>query len=59
MGNFQNSELQKVYKDEDSLWYIERQIRKRKRNNKIEWLCTFEGWSSKFDQWISEEDIIE
>jgi hypothetical protein len=31
-GNFNESEIQKVDKDEDTLWYIEKEIRKRKRN---------------------------
>jgi hypothetical protein len=31
-GNFNESEIQKVDKDEDTLWYIEKKIRKRKRN---------------------------
>ena len=35
-GNFNESELQKVNKDEDTLWYIEKKIRKRKRNCQIQ-----------------------
>ena len=35
-GNFNESELQKVDKDEDTLWYIEKKIRKRKRNGQIQ-----------------------
>lgn len=35
-GNLNESELQKVDKDEDTLWYIEKKIRKRKRNGQIQ-----------------------
>ena len=35
-GNFNESEIQKVDKDEDTLWYIEKKIRKRKRNGQIQ-----------------------
>ena len=41
-GNFNESELQKVDKDGDTLWYIEKKIRKRKRNCNIQWLVKFE-----------------
>ena len=41
-GTFFKSELQKVDKDEDTLWYIEKKIRKRKRNGQIQWLLKFE-----------------
>lgn len=56
-GNFYSNELLKVDKDEDALWFIEKQIRKRRRNGQIEWLCKFEGWPNKFNQWLPEKDI--
>ena len=56
-GNFYESELQKVDKDEDSLWFIEKQIKKRKRNGKIQWYVKFEGWPDKYNQWIDETEI--
>ena len=49
-GNFYESELQKVDKDEDTLWYIEKEIRKRKREGQIQWLVKFEGWPDKYNQ---------
>ena len=35
-GNFNEFELQKIDKDEDTLWYIEKKIRKGKRNGQIQ-----------------------
>lgn len=55
-GNFYESELQKVDKDEDSLWFIEKQIRKRKRNGQVEVLVKFDGFDHRFNQWIPEKD---
>jgi len=58
-GNFYESELQKVEKDENTLWYIEKKIRKRKRNGHVQWLVKFEGWPDKYNQWMDEKDITE
>lgn len=58
-GNFYESELQKVNKDVDAMWFIEKKIRKRKKNGKIEWLVKFDGWPDKFNQWIAEKDITD
>jgi vacuolar-type H+-ATPase catalytic subunit A/Vma1 len=51
--------LQKVEKDKNALWFIEKKLRKRKRTGKIQWLVKFEGWPDKYNQWINEEDITE
>lgn len=56
-GNFYESELQKVDKDEDALWFIEKKIRKRIRKGAVEWLVKFDGWPEKYNQWIPEDDI--
>ena len=50
-GNFYESEL------EDALWFIEKKLKKRKRNGEIQWLVKFEGWPNKYNQWISEKDV--
>jgi len=57
MGNFYQSELQRVEKDGNAFWFIEKKIRKRKRAGKIVWLVKFDGWPSKYNQWILEKDI--
>jgi hypothetical protein len=56
-GNFYGSELQKVEKDENALWIIDKKIRKRTVNGKVEYLVSFEGWPSKYNMWVSASDI--
>ena len=46
-------------KDENTLWYIEKKIRKRKRKGQIQWYVKFEGWPDKYNQWIDEKDITD
>ena len=58
-GNFYESELQKVEKDENALWFIEKKIKKRKHRGHVQWYVKFEGWPDKYNQWIDEKDIIE
>lgn len=58
-GNFHEAELQKIEKDEDALWLIEKVVRKRKRNGQMQYLCKFEGFDDSFNQWIPEKDTID
>lgn len=58
-GLFYEQEMIKVDKDENSIWYIEKKVKKRKRNGHIQWLVKFEGWPDKYNQWIEEGDITE
>lgn len=58
-GLFYESEMVKVNKDEDVMWYVEKKIRKRKRNGRVQWLVKFEGWPNKYNQWLNEEDITD
>ena len=58
-GNFYESELQKVSKDEDALWFIEKKLRRRQKNGEIQWLVKFDGWSDRYNQWIPEKDITD
>ena len=55
--NFYASELQNFVKDENTLWYVEKKTRKRKRNGLIEWLVKFECCPDKYNSWMSERDI--
>lgn len=45
-GTFYQSELQRVDNDDSSLWFIEKQLRKRKRAGQIE-VCGFLNQTSK------------
>jgi len=41
----------------DDIYRIEKVIRTRRRNGKLEKLVRWEGFSSKFDSWISDDNI--
>lgn len=56
-GSFYESEMQRVDKEENSLWIVEKILKKRKRKGKTEYLCKFQGWSSQYKEFISEENI--
>ena len=56
---FYTSELQKVIKDEQTIWRIDKILRKRKRSGKNEVLVRWLGWPKKFDSWVLEKDIKE
>lgn len=58
-GDFYENDLQKVDKNEESLWMIEKIIQKRKRKGVTELLVKFESWPEKFNQWIKESDIVD
>lgn len=56
-GNFYTSEMLPVNKDINSTWYAEKNLRKRKRNGKVQWLVKFEGWPNTYNQWLNESEI--
>ena len=58
-GDFYENDMQKVYKEEDSLWLVEKLIKKRKRKGQTEWLVKFQSWPDKFNQWVKESDIVD
>lgn len=49
-GLFYSCELQKVDKDENSLWFIESILKKRKRNK-------WQGFNSTFNSWVDGKDV--
>jgi len=51
------NELLKVNKDENSLWFIERIVKKRKRNNKLQYYVRWLGFPPSFDSWVNESDV--
>lgn len=58
-GDFYENDLQIVKKDADSLWIVEKVIKKRKRGRKTELFVKFESWPEKFNQWVKESDIVD
>ena len=56
-GTFYESELQKVNKDKDTLWRVDKVLKKRKRQGKEEWLVSFVGWPKKFNMWLPRENV--
>lgn len=54
---FYQPELQKVNKESDTTWKIEKIMKERKRNGVKEALVRWLGWPKKFDSWVTESDI--
>jgi len=48
-GRFYEPEIQKVLKSDDERFDIDRILKTRKRNGKIQYLVSLKGYSSKFD----------
>lgn len=59
LGLFYNSELQKVEKDENSLWFIDKILKTRKRKGKLEYFVSWEGFPPSFNSWILSEEVKE
>ena len=58
-GTFYGWEIQKVTKDKDSLFKVERVVRKRKRNGTTEYFVKWLGWPDKFNSWVMDLRDIE
>ena len=56
-GNFRDFELTRVQKSKETMWIIEKKIRKRRRNGRTEWLVKWQGWGPIYNQWIGEDLI--
>lgn len=54
---FYQPELQKVNKESDTTWKIEKIMKERKCNGVKEALVRWLGWPKKFDSWVTESDI--
>lgn len=56
-GNFYEPELQSVEKNTESLWLIEKIIRKRQRRGRKEVYVKFVGWDDRFNSWILDSEV--
>ena len=56
-GLFYNSELMPVDKDTSSLWYIEKILKKRKRNGQQEYFVKWEGFPKQFNSWVNSDEV--
>ena len=53
-GSFYEPEVQKVLKSDDERFDIDRIVKTRKRNGKIQYLVSWKGYPAKFDSWVDE-----
>lgn len=56
-GTFYQPELQRVNKDQDTVWKIEKILKKRTRGGVKQALVRWLGWPKKFDSWIDVKEI--
>ena len=53
-GMFYETEIQKVLKSDDERFDINRILKTRKRNSKIQYLMSWKGYPNKFDSLVDE-----
>lgn len=58
-GYFNENEIIRVNKTEESLWYIERILKKRKIKGKQQYFVKWEGFPSAFNSWIEANQVKE
>ena len=56
-GLFYSNELQLVNKDVNSLWFIERILKRRKRNKKLEYFVEWQGFPKAFNSWVDASEV--
>ena len=58
-GTFASEELQKVIKDNDNLWKIEKIIRQLKRHGETLYLVKWRGFPPKFNSLVRSENLVQ
>ncbi|XP_048246326.1 SCAN domain-containing protein 3-like [Haliotis rufescens] len=56
-GRFYEEELQRVDKDLDAAWDIEKVLKKKKDKGKLYYLVRWAGWPSSFDSWVEASEV--
>ena len=57
IGQFYGSELNKVSKDSETLFIIEKVVKRRKRQGKTELLVKRLDYPSSMNSWVSEDSV--
>lgn len=57
IGSFYESELQAIEKSPESLFEINKLIKKRRYRGQTQWYVSFVGWPDSFNQWINEKEL--
>ena len=52
-GRFYEQELQKVFKSEEDEYIVEKVLKTRKRNGRLEHFVKWRGYADKFNSWTS------
>ena len=53
-GRFYEPEIQRVLKSDDERFVVDRIVKTRKRDGKIQYLVSWKGYPSKFESWVDE-----
>ncbi|KAJ8309715.1 LOW QUALITY PROTEIN: hypothetical protein KUTeg_011580 [Tegillarca granosa] len=57
-GTFMTQEMQKVNKDDNTIWKIDKILKQHKKNGEDELLVSWQHWPSKFNSWIRKSDVV-
>ena len=53
-GRFYEPGIQRVLKSDDERFVVDRVLKTRKRDGKIQYLVSWQGYPSKFDSWVDD-----
>jgi hypothetical protein len=58
LGKFYSNELQKVIVDHNTVYNIEKTLKRRRRNRVTELLVRWQGWGPDYDSWLPESEVL-